>query len=199
MEDINPITPPSAGPPPRKSWPSRHKILTALAAIVALIAVIGIAGGLSASSKPAEASTPNAATTSAPAPTQAATTSAPAPTQAATTSAPAPTHKAQPSAPLVLIKMSGNGEGSSAPFLVSTSTVTATYTYDCSAFGQSGNFVADMVNGNQASLNSDDQSIANALGTGGSATATLYPTNVGQDYHLTVNSECTWTVTLISG
>jgi hypothetical protein len=188
MEDINPITPPSAGPPPRKSWPSRHKILTALAAIVALIAVIGIAGGLSASSKPAEASTPNAATTS-----------APAPTQAATTSAPAPTHKAQPSAPLVLIKMSGNGEGSSAPFLVNTSTVTATYTYNCSALGQSGNFIADMVNGNQASLNSDDQSIANALGAGGSATTTLYLTNVGQDYHLTVNSECTWSVTLTSG
>jgi hypothetical protein len=95
--------------------------------------------------------------------------------------------------------MSGNGQGSSAPFLVTTSTVTAAYTYNCSASVGSGNFIADMVNGNPGSLNYDDQSIANALGKGGSATATLYPTNVGQDYHLTVNSECAWTVTLTSG
>jgi hypothetical protein len=77
--------------------------------------------------------------------------------------------------------------------------VKARYTYDCSSFGSAGNFIADMVNGNQSSLNSDDQNIANALGSGGTATTTLYPTNVGQDYHLTVNSECAWKVTLTSG
>ena len=56
--------------------------------------------------------------------------------------------EAQPSAPQFLIKMSGNGHGNSAPFLVNTGKVTATYTYNCSAFGQAGNFTADMVNGN---------------------------------------------------
>ena len=104
-----------------------------------------------------------------------------------------------PVPPHVLISMSGNGQGSSAPFPVSTSTVTAKYTYDCAADGGSGNFIADMETGDQSSLNSDDQSIANALGAGGTATTTLYPTNVGQDYHLTVISECSWTVTLTSG
>jgi hypothetical protein len=196
MEETDPIAPPPDEPPLRKLWPFRHKVLTSLTAIVVLIVVIAIS--TSPSNKPAEASTPTVTTVSIPPPGNI-VTGTPAPTHAPATSAPAPTPKAQPSAPHVLIKMSGNGQGSSAPFLVNTSTVTATYTYNCSALGQSGNFIADMVNGNQASLNSDDQSIANALGAGGSATTTLYPTNVGQDYHLTVNSECTWSVTLTSG
>ncbi len=181
---MNPIAPPSAGMP-RKSWSVRCKILSTLATTVALIVVVAIASVCRSSSALAA---PRAAT--------APTTSAPAVTHARTMSAAVPTHKAQLSAPHVLIKMSGNGQGSSAPFLVTTSTVTATYTYNCSASGGSGNFIADMVYGDQASPNSDDQVIANALGTGGSATVTLYPTNVGQDYHLTVISECTWTVTL---
>ena len=181
---MNQIAPPSAGMP-RKSWSVRCKILSTLATTVALIVVVAIASGCRSSSALAA---PSAAT--------APTTSAPAVTHARTMSAAVPTHKAQLSAPHVLIKMSGNGQGSSAPFLVTTSTVTATYTYNCSASGGSGNFIADMVYGDQASPNSDDQLIANALGTGGSATVTLYPTNVGQDYHLTVISECTWTVTL---
>jgi hypothetical protein len=95
--------------------------------------------------------------------------------------------------------MSGNGIQNSAPFLVSASPVTATYTYDCSGFGTAGNFIADMLSGNQSDLGSDDQSIANALGMSGSATTTLYPANTGSDYHLSVNSECDWTVTVNAG
>jgi hypothetical protein len=43
------------------------------------------------------------------------------------------------------------------------------------------------------------QSIANALGTGGSQTTTLYPADQGSQYHLSVDSECIWTVTLRTG
>ena len=80
-----------------------------------------------------------------------------------------------------------------------TANSTATYTYDCSAAGGSGNFIADMETPNQSSLSSDDQSIANALGAGGTATTTLYPTDTGQNYYLSVNSECSWSVTLTAG
>ena len=104
-----------------------------------------------------------------------------------------------PQPPVVLLRMSGNGIQNSAPFLVTSGTVTVTYTYDCSAFGGSGNFIADLETGNQASLSSDDQSIANALGAGGTATTTVYPQDVGSDYHVAVNSECNWTVTVEQG
>lgn len=99
-----------------------------------------------------------------------------------------------PQPPVVLLKMSGNGIENSAPFLVTSGTLTVTYSYDCSSFGGSGNFIADLESGNQASLDSDDQSIANALGSGGSATTTIYPQDVGSDYYLAVNSECSWSV-----
>jgi hypothetical protein len=63
--------------------------------------------------------------------------------------------------------------------------------------GGSGNFIADMQTPNQSSLNSDDQNIANAIGSGASSTTTtLYPTEVGQQYYLSVIPECNWTVTL---
>jgi len=80
-----------------------------------------------------------------------------------------------------------------------SSTVTAQYSYDCSAFGGGGNFIADMVSGSPSSLNYDDQSIANALGAGGSQTTTLYPADQGGSYYLEVNSECSWSITLTAG
>ncbi len=103
---------------------------------------------------------------------------------------------AQAYAHRVLMTMSGQGIQNSPPFLVAASPVTATYTYDCSGFGFSGNFIADMVSGDLASLGSDYQPIANALGMGGTVTTTLYPVNTGSSYHVSVNSECSWTVTV---
>jgi len=94
---------------------------------------------------------------------------------------------------------SGSGIRNSASFVVNSSTVTAHYSYDCSAFGESANFIADMVSGSPSSLSYDDQSIANALGSGGSQTTTLYPQNQGSSYHLEVNSECSWSITLTAG
>jgi len=42
----------------------------------------------------------------------------------------------------------------------------------------------------------DDQSFANELGPSGSTETTVYPTNQGGMYHITVNSECDWNVTV---
>lgn len=95
--------------------------------------------------------------------------------------------------PRVLLKLSGSGIQNSAPFAVSSSMLTVTYTYNCADDGGTGNFIADITDG------SDDQTVANALGAGGTTTTTVYPTDQGSDYHLAVNSECTWTVTVSSG
>jgi hypothetical protein len=94
--------------------------------------------------------------------------------------------------PRVLLNFSGNGIGNSAPFLV-LGNLTVHYTFDCSSQG-TGNFIGDIETGNQASLNSDDQSFANELSGGGSKTTHVYPQEPGHDYHVSVNSECSWTV-----
>jgi len=94
--------------------------------------------------------------------------------------------------PRVLLSFSGNGIGNSAPFLV-LGNLTVHYTFDCSSQG-TGNFIGDIETGNQASLNSDDQSFANELSGGGSKTTHVYPQEPGHDYHVSINSECSWTV-----
>jgi hypothetical protein len=101
-----------------------------------------------------------------------------------------------PKPPVVLLTLSGNGIENSRPVVVTQSTLQVRYSYDCSSFGSSGNFIADFETANQASLDSDDQPIANALGSGGSATTTIYPQDTGSEYHLAVNSECNWSVTI---
>jgi hypothetical protein len=97
-----------------------------------------------------------------------------------------------------LLSLSGSGIRNSAPFLVpaNVTDLTVDYSYNCSAFGSPGNFIADLLNGNQSKLGSDDQSIANLIGAGGSSSTTIYPQNPGRDYYLSVISECNWSVTV---
>lgn len=152
----------------------------ALAALALAASTAAVIAGCSSTTPVAHAASPAAATT------------APATT--------APSAKASaPAAPKVLLSLSGSGIENSPPFLVTESQLTVRYTYDCSGQGGDGNFIADLLSGNQSSLGSDDQSIANALGIGGSVTTTIYPTNAGSDYHLAVNSECNWTVVVSTG
>lgn len=101
---------------------------------------------------------------------------------------------APPPSPKVLLRMSGNQDQNSAPFPVTSGTLTVRYSYDCSAYGSQGNFIADLITGDEGSASYDDQEISNALGESGSDVTTLYPQDVGSDYHLVVTSECTWTV-----
>jgi hypothetical protein len=99
-----------------------------------------------------------------------------------------------PVPPQVLLNFSGSGIENSAPFLVNSSQVTVTYNFNCSSFGSSGNFIADLEYGNQTSMNSDDQPIANQLAPSGQTTTTVYPQDPGNDYYVAVNSECSWSV-----
>ena len=123
--------------------------------------------------------------------------STPAATPAGAASTAAAVSKPSPSAtpPHVLLAFAGSGIKNSAPFQV-PSQVTVKYTYDCASTGSTGNFVADLLYGNQSSLGSDDQSIANELGAGGTQTTVVYPQDPGHDYYLSVNSECSWSVTV---
>lgn len=112
-------------------------------------------------------------------------------------SPPAATAAASPAAaptPHVLIRFDGSGIKNSAPFNVGSGPLTVKYSYNCASFGSAGNFVADLLYGNQSSLNSDDQPIANALAMSGSTTTTVYPQDPGKDYYLSVNSECSWRI-----
>ena len=173
--------PPQSPPRPARQRATRRKIISGAITAIAFIAGIIIGNATGSAGK----------TAAAPAPTVTVTTTAAAaaahPKTALSKSAPAAAASA------VLFSKSGNGIYNSAPFAVG-SAATVSYSYNCAAFGTSGNFTGDLETPDQSSLNSDDQSFANAIGNSGSATSTVYPQNPGQDYYVAINSECDWTV-----
>jgi hypothetical protein len=188
--------PPDPGAPKSApgSAPSRHLVrntLIASAAGLVLLLVGALIGAAGKTGKPSPATTVTVTAAAAPAPTVTVTRAAKSGTSA---SASVP---AQSSG--VLFRFSGSGIRNSAPFTVNSSAVTARYSYNCSALGSPGNFIADLVSGSPDSGNYDDQSIANELGSGGGQTTTVYPQDQGATYHLEVNSECSWSITLTSG
>jgi hypothetical protein len=178
-QGYQPMPPP---PPPRKRHRLRNTIVGTAGGLFALFVIIA-----AVSSRSSNSSTP--ATVNTPAATPAATNAArPSPATATVT---APKKR-------VLIRFTGSGIENSAPFNVGSSPLTVHYSFNCAAMGQAGNFIADLLYGNQAGLNSDDQSIANDLATSGAQTTTVYPQDAGKDYHLAVNSECSWRIRVSS-
>ncbi len=177
------------GPPrARRQQSGRHRVrnvvLGLLGVVVLIVVIANVAGG--GGKSPGSSTTPPAAAAKAP---QSAPPSA-APSSAASTS---------PAAAAVDFTFSGSGIENSAPFNVGSGPLTVSYTYNCSSFGSSGNFIADLLYGNQSSLNSDDEPIANDLSTGGSQSTTVYPQYPGKDYYVSVNSECSWSITVTGG
>ena len=67
--------------------------------------------------------------------------------------------------------------------------------YDCSSFGNSGNFIVDVKNADGST--DFTASAVNQLGAGGDGTQHYF----GDDgtHYLDVNSECAWTVTALPG
>jgi hypothetical protein len=109
-----------------------------------------------------------------------------------------PVASSAPAVPVhhVLIVVNGSGIRESAPFNVGHGPLTVRYRFNCASSGGAGNFIADALYGDQSSLNSDDQSIANALAKRGHQITTIYPSYPGKKYHLEVNSECSWHITV---
>jgi hypothetical protein len=87
-----------------------------------------------------------------------------------------------------LIKLSGNGIENSRPIRINSPVVTVVYTYDCSSFGSSGNFIIDI----QTLSGSDDMIVVNTVGLHGKKIVYGYPKARGSLYYSSVNSECYW-------
>lgn len=115
--------------------------------------------------------------------------------QAATSASPVATAKATakatvaPVAAKVLFDKTGSGIGKTAIF-TTPSEWEIDYYFDCTGFGQTGNFSITVYDG--ASQMKDLP--ANALGLKGSDVA--YEHNLSGPYYLEVNSECDWHVTV---
>ncbi len=90
---------------------------------------------------------------------------------------------------LTIAKYSGTGDWNSPQFTVSGSPLTVTFTY---SNNQDSNFIADLKSG------SDDQSIANEIGTSASKTTTIYPDTSSGDntYHLEILATGSWTIVI---
>ena len=199
-----PPGPPPMGPylrqaPPRRRPPTRHTgrtiVLSIAGAIVGLI-VIGVAASGGKNLTANSGATPAAKHQARPQHT------ATSPLGHARNGAGHGTKSAvgqSASASKVLLSLTGTGIRNSRPFNVGGKPLTVTYSFNCSSFGSSGNFAADLLYGNQSSLNSDDLTIANALARSGHQTTVVYPQYPGRDYYLAVNSECAWTVKVKSG
>jgi hypothetical protein len=115
------------------------------------------------------------------------TTSTPAALAPAT---PAPSGSHRPGvAPTVVLTESGNGQLTTKPFTVAADW-SLTYTFNCSAYGEIGNFITyvDYPSGG---------SITNALAMSGGATT--YQTDDAGTHSLTVSTECAWTIKVTSG
>jgi hypothetical protein len=120
-----------------------------------------------------------------------ATTVAPStPAKAKTVAPTTPPPTAAPAAPVVLWQQSGSGQASGQQFTVPASVKgwNEVWTYNCSAFGSSGNFITT-ITGFGGAANTTDSG-ANELGTGGSGTNHYYDTGT---FTIGVNSECSWT------
>jgi len=118
---------------------------------------------------------------------------APAPGAAGTTTAPAAAPATQAAAPKpaarTVAKFSGSGQENTPQFTV-TATWKLEWSYDCSAFGTTGNFIIDEDGGGDLSgVN------VNELGNGKSGTTYAY--GDGGTHYLSVNSECDWHVRVI--
>ena len=89
-----------------------------------------------------------------------------------------------------LLKLSGSGMKSTQTLSVPQEW-SLTWTYDCSSFGQKGNFIVSVYNSDGTP---SDVSGVNQLGRSGSDTEYFHQ---GGSLYLVVNSECQWTIRVL--
>jgi hypothetical protein len=190
-------SPPGYTPPPghakRRPWPARHKVLTGILGILGLFVIIGIAagasgGGSSQSSATSATGSPGAETSTASVTPQA-TIASSAPAEAPSPT-PTPTHTQAPPKPSAhtVATFSGSGQENTPKFTV-TDTWKLKYSFDCSSFGQSGNFQVYEDGGSDFSLSVNDLAISKSSST--------YAYGDAGTHYLQINSECSWSVKVI--
>jgi hypothetical protein len=166
-------------PAPAAAAKARSKWRTPLIALLSL--GVGIAIGAAAGGSKSTPATGAAGTTSSAAPSG----SSPA--------APAAVKSTAPAAPArkVVLQASGNGIKSTRQFTVGGEW-SLKYSYDCASFGSAGNFQVSEQGGDN-----DGLPLANALAKKG-ADVTYQHSDAGT-HSLSINSECSWTVTVTDG
>lgn len=103
-------------------------------------------------------------------------------------SSPADTSNTPSTVAQSLVEKSGSGQWASLTF-TAPGIETITYNYDCSSFGQSGNFIVSVYGPGNA-MTTDG---INELKTSGSGTTSIHDVS-GDGTYLQVNSECNWQV-----
>jgi hypothetical protein len=93
----------------------------------------------------------------------------------------------------VLLSLNGNGIKNSKPFTASGDSLVLAYTFDCKAFGHAGNFAVTLYDQSGLALLAVG---VNELAKSGKDTQTAYIANTTAPFHLEINSECAWTVTV---
>lgn len=171
---------PPQQPPPRKSWPARHKVLTGLLAIGAIVPIGGIASA--AGSSHPSSSTPAVQTPPPAVPSSAATPPATHPaTEQASRPAAVTSH--------VVATFSGSGIENTPKFTV-TSTWKLDYSFSCQNFGSSGNFMVYEDGGSD--FNGVD---VNDLAMTKKGSTWAYDDS--GSHYLEIDSECDWTVKVV--
>jgi hypothetical protein len=111
--------------------------------------------------------------------------SVPSPSGSATAAAPAAT-------PTTLLTLSGNGIKDSKPFTASGDGADLAYTFDCTSHGSAGHFALSVYDRSGLSLDAVNYTLAKS----GKDSETIYLANTAGPYHLAINSECAWSVTV---
>jgi hypothetical protein len=190
-----PQLPPPPGPPQRPGTPRKRPVKAVLLAVGALIVgiIIGSAAGSSGKTPAAAAPAPAVTVTVTATPSVAAKTghakTGHAKAKTTPSATPSPTHSAAATSS-VIATFSGSGIQNTTQF-TAPGTWKLDWTYDCSSFGSNGNFIVDEDGGNDFGGAS-----VNELGAGGSGSTMAY--NDAGTHYLSVNSECSWTLKVIS-
>ena len=195
MPPAAPSPPPRPSPFPHDQQPPAKRQWWKAAWFIALVAaIVGI--GIGAASGSAKTKTVNVAgptTTATATATETATVTA-TPTviktiathmvTATVTYTPPP-----PPPPTTVFSLNGSGIKNTPDFVVSSAEWVIHYSYDCSAYGSSGNFAISVssTNGGPA----DGDVAANEIGASGNSSSVEHGAGT---YYLAINSECNWQV-----
>lgn len=107
-----------------------------------------------------------------------------------------PPAEVAPSAlPTTLLTLSGTGNKDSQPFTASGYSAERTYTFDCTSQGSAGHFALTFLDRNGVTLDALNYKLAKS-GKSGSDDETVYLSNTAAPYHLSINSDCAWSVTV---
>ena len=114
------------------------------------------------------------------------------PSSAAPTTVAVPTTQA---APVVLFQQSAEGAASTPNFTTPTDW-NVVWSYDCSAFGYQGNFIVSVEQAGTGTMAAMGDIDINQLGMSGSGVQSYH---YGGKLYLSVNSECSWSIKVVTG